>query len=150
MIVRAGSGWQTLLADLAIILFMVTAAALSQAKDGSQPALPRTSPRSEPLAIWHSATGAPKLADWLAAQAPDPRQQLTIVAHYRPGGQHDALARAGTLLASAGAAGLNARLVIEPGADGIVATLAYDSAGPQLAQGLQSPDTDMPARDSAR
>ena len=31
MMARVGTGWQTLLADLAIILFMITAAALSQA-----------------------------------------------------------------------------------------------------------------------
>ena len=54
MIARAGSGWQTLLADLAIILFMVTAAALSQSKDAAAIAAPQPSPRSEPLAIWRS------------------------------------------------------------------------------------------------
>lgn len=31
MIARAGSGWQTVLADLSLILFMVTAAAVQDA-----------------------------------------------------------------------------------------------------------------------
>ena len=140
---RAGSGWQTLLADLSIILFMVTAAALSQAKDGPHPAgggatePPRPSARSEPLAVYRAAPGAPPLGQWLAAQSPDPRQQLSIVAHYGLGQQQVALSEASSLLAQAGAAGTKARLVVEPGEGGTVATLAYDAASPGLARGLQ-------------
>ena len=37
MIARVGSGWQTVLADLALILFMVTASAVSQAQDDPPP-----------------------------------------------------------------------------------------------------------------
>jgi hypothetical protein len=143
MMARAGSGWQTLLADLSIILFMVTAAALSQSKDGTQAkdggakVPPRASARSEPLAVYRTGPDAPPLGQWLAAQSPDSRQQLSIVAHYPPGKQQTALAEAGALLAQAGAAGMTARLVVEPGEDGTVATLAYDAAGSRLAQGLQ-------------
>ena len=143
MITRAGSGWQTLLADLSIILFMVTAAALSQSKDGAQAkdggamATPRASARGEPLAVYRTGPGAPPLGQWLASQLPDPRQQLSIVAHYAPGRQQAALAEAGALLAQAGGAGLTARLVVEPGEGGTVATLAYDAASAGLAQGLQ-------------
>lgn len=139
MIARAGSGWQTLLADLSIILFMVTAAALSQSKDGQAAALPNPSARSEPLAVYRASAGAPQLGEWLTAQSPDPRQQLSIVAHYPPSsdsrGQQAALAQAAELLRQAGAAGMSARLVVEPGDGGIVATLAYDVP---LAQALQS------------
>jgi hypothetical protein len=135
---RAGSGWQTLLADLSIILFMITAAALSQAGDGKGQVVPRPIPalstRSEPLAIYRAMPGAPPLAEWLAAQSVDSRQQLTIVAHYPAGGQAAALAGASALLLQAGEAGVHARLVVEPGEGGTVATLAYDTA---LAQGLQ-------------
>ena len=134
MIARAGSGWQTLMADLSIILFMVTAAALSQSKDGQAAAVPKPSARGEPLAVYRSGAGAPPLGQWLAAQSPDPRQQLSIVAHYPAGGQQAALAEAANLLRQAGAAGIYARLVVEPGEGGIVATLAYDRA---VAQGLQ-------------
>ncbi len=141
MIARAGSGWQTLMADLSIILFMVTAAALSQAKDG-QAAAPKASARGEPLAVWRAAPGAPPLGQWLATQEPDPRQQLSIVAHYPAGGQQAALAGAGELLRQAGTAGKSARLVVEPGEGGIVATLAYDLA---VAQTLQSAAQTKPA-----
>ena len=143
MMARTGSGWQTLLADLSIILFMVTAAALSQSKDGAQAKdasvtePPKASARSEPLAVYRAAPGAPPLVQWLAAQSPDPRQQLTIVAHYAPGRQQVALTDAAALLAQAGASGQTARLVVEPGEGGTVATLAYDAAGAGLAQGLQ-------------
>lgn len=134
MIARAGSGWQTLMADLSIILFMVTAAALSQSKDGQAAAVPEASPRGEPLAVYRAGPGAPPLGQWLAAQSPDPRQQLSIVAHYPAGGQQAALAGAADLLRQTGAAGISARLVVEPGEGGMVATLAYDLA---VARGLQ-------------
>ena len=134
MIARAGSGWQTLMADLSIILFMVTAAALSQSKDGQAASAPMPSQRSEPLAVYRTAAGAPPLGQWLAAQTPDQRQQLSIVAHYPAGGQQSAMAEAAQLLRQAGALGLNARLLVEPGEGGTVATLAYDVP---LAQGLQ-------------
>ena len=147
MIARAGSGWQTLLADLSIILFMVTAATLSQSKDGRamqgggvvEP--PKASTRSEPLAVYRSGAAAPPLGQWLAAQSPDPRQQLSIVAHYPAGKQQAALAEAAALLAQAGASGSTARLVVEPGEGGTVATLAYDAASAGLAQGLQRKPT---------
>lgn len=149
MIARAGSGWQTLLADLSIILFMVTAAALSQSGEG---AIAQASPRSEPLAVWRAEAGAPPLAGWLAGQSVDSRQQLSIVAHYSPeagpGGQQAALARASALLADAGASGLSARLVIEPGAGGVVATLAYDQSGAGLARGLQGGEADNQPKDT--
>ncbi len=151
MIARAGSGWQTLLADLSIILFMVTAAALSQAGGG---AAPQPSPRSEPLAVWRGGADAPRLAAWLDGQPRDPRQQLSILAHYPAeagsAGQQAALAEASVLLADAGAAGRLARLVVEPGSDGIVASLAYDHSAPGVARGLQSQSTNPPAKDTAR
>jgi hypothetical protein len=139
MIARAGSGWQTLMADLSIILFMVTAAALSQTKDGVAAPAPMPSARGEPLAVYRNASGAPSLSQWLAAQAPDPRQQLSIVAHYPPGGQQSALAEAAQLLGQAGTAGMTARLVVEPGEGGVVAVLAYDASVAQPLQG--SPQT---------
>jgi len=144
MIVRAGSGWQTVLADLSLILFMVTAAALSQAEaDGraakrhAQRAVTPISPQGEPLAVYRAGEGAPPLAQWLAGQSPDARQQVTIVAQYPPGGQAGALAEAGTLAEQAGAAGARARIVIEPGTAGAVVSLAYDDPRATLARGLQ-------------
>lgn len=146
MIARAGSGWQTLLADLCIILFMVTASAMAQDRDGTTPVAAQPSPRSEPLAVWRAGPGSPPLVDWLASQSPDPRQQVSIVAHYPPGGQQTAMAAATAALAQTGAAGHSARLVVEPGEGGVTVTLAYDSA--VLAQGLQNHGHDQPSKGS--
>lgn len=144
MIARTGSGWQYALADLSLILFMVTAAALSQAdaKDAAHPSV-----RGETLAMWEAAPGAPSLDDWLAMQAPDTRQQLTIIARYAAGGQGQALARASALAASAGKAGHRARIVIEPGEGGVTAALAYDAPA-MLARGLQDYPVTQPQQDN--
>lgn len=141
MIARAGSGWQTVLADLSLILFMVTAAALSQAnterpepKAASE--LSPISPQGAPLALYRAEAGAPPLAEWLASQAADSRQQLTIVAQYRLGDQSAALAQAEALAREAGEAGTGARIVIEPGEGGTTAALAFDVPSSTLARSL--------------
>ena len=138
MIVRAGTGWQTLMADLSIILFMVTAAALSQAGPG--PALAGNGPsqRSEPVAVYRTGKDAPPLAAWLGAQPRDPRQMLTLVSTYRPGRQAEALARAGALAREAAEQGLIARIIVEPGDGDATASLAYDRTAPELGRDLHS------------
>lgn len=153
MMTRAGSGWQYVLADLSLILFMVTAAALASAEDpptapkpagtaktsgaaaGDQP----LSPQGEPLALYRAAPGAPPLGQWLRDQSADARQQLTIVAQYRPGEQSEALSRAETLARDAGEAGMRARIVIEPGQGGATAALAFDAPAPHPAQPPAAP-----------
>jgi hypothetical protein len=131
MIVRAGTGWQTLMADLSIILFMVTAAALSQAGPGktAQAATPAglaPSQRGEPIAVYRSGNGAPPLAQWLDTQPRDERQMLTVVATYLPGKQADALTRATAFAQDAFSRGVLTRVVVEPGLGDATATLAYD------------------------
>lgn len=140
MIARTGSGWQYILADLSLILFMVTAAALASADDapaakpaaamkhpnvteGAQP----LSPQGQPLALYRAAPGAPPLGQWLRDQSADTRQQLTIVAQYGPGAQAEALGQAEALAQQAGAAGTRARIVVEPGQGGTTAALAFDA-----------------------
>ncbi len=115
MIARSGTGWQYALADLSLILFMVTAAGVSEAAPGEAP------PRSEPVAVWQ--VGGPPLAEWLAAQLPDPRQQLTIVAP---------LSAAEAALALARSSARPARVLLDPAAVGPpYATLAYDAIQPE-------------------
>lgn len=150
MMARAGSGWQYILADLSLILFMVTAAALAAGDDAPPPGA-RTptggeqlqSPLGEPLALYRAAPGAPPLGQWLRSQSADARQQLTIVAQYRPGTQGDALGAAQALAHEAGEAGTRARIVVEPGEGGTTAALAFDStrasSPPMLARNLQEP-----------
>ena len=137
MIARAGSGWQTVLADLSLILFMVTAAALSETGDALVAA--PVSLQGAQLALYRAGDGAPPLEQWLAAQGADGRQQLTIVAQYAPGREEQALRQAEALLREAGSAAAGVRVVVEPGAGGVSASLAFDAPGRLLAQGLQNP-----------
>lgn len=130
---RAGSGWQTVLADLSLILFMTTAAVVAEPPAPSAPpppsrVVPSLPALGEPVAVWSGAPGGPELKDWLVQTAQDPRLRLTIVA---------APAEAEAALRLATGAGRPARVLIEPGANGPpLATLTYDQA--LLAQGLQS------------
>jgi len=139
-------GWQTSLADLSLILFMLSAAALHrqpparpqeqrierpQPRTSVHPAASppaRPAPRSEPLAVYEATAGAPPLGVWLEQQAIDPRQQLTIIARYgpAPGSRDAALGSAVRLLGEAGVAGASARLVVEPGSGPVRVVLAYD------------------------
>ena len=143
MIARAGSGWQTVLADLSLILFMTTSAALSEAPADSAPAPP---PRSaslpalaQPVAVWSPARGGPSLAQWLGAAGGDPRLRLTILA------STSASAEALALTVSAGRP---ARVVLEPDHSGPVqAMLGYDQSG--LAQTLQR-DLRLESKDPAK
>jgi hypothetical protein len=148
------SGWQTILADLSLILFMVTASALANSSDGPlgndgdapvarvpapppRPAPIEQTPRAQPAAVWRPAPGAPSLPQWLGEVARDPRLRLTITVHYAPGGRDAALAQAIALGRSAGAPGKAARIVVEPGQPaGAGAVVGYDAdpvSGTQLA-----------------
>lgn len=126
MIARAGSGWQTVLADLSLILFMVTAAAAAQAGSGAGAVPPPklvVPALGDPVAIWRE--GGDPLGPWLAGQPSDPRQRLTIVVPYAA----DPTSAAPKALALAQSAGRPARLLFEPGGAGdAYATLTYDVA----------------------
>ena len=134
MIARLSTGWEVVLADLAMILFLVTAAALSQT-DESAHGMP-VSPQGEALAFYSADSDAPPLREWLASQPGDARQQLTIVAQYGPGDQEAALRQAGELAREAREGGAQARIVIEPGEGGTTASLAFDTPRATLARGL--------------
>lgn len=139
MIARGGSGWQTVLADLSLILFMVTASSL-----GEKPTLPPPLPTApirpqvpalgEPVALWRDVSGAPPLEQWLAQSGGDARLRLTILA------APDQAARALSLAASAPRP---ARIVLDPGRSGVDAALTYDQ-GEVLAQALQK----VPAKEN--
>jgi hypothetical protein len=130
-VARSALGWQTMLADLSLILFMVSAAAMADGPDKPAPQPVASAPApaiAEPLAVWRDGPGAPGLADWLAGQAPDARQQLTITLRYNPADQAQALAQGGRLAAQAGK--VAPRIILEPvaQASGVeaMAALAYD------------------------
>jgi hypothetical protein len=136
---RAGSGWQTVLADLSLILFMVMAAAVSLAPPAAtaKPAGPAALPAlGEPVAIWRAGPDAPPLGQWLAVAGADPQLRLTIFAPARDVAAAQALATA---------AGRPARIVLETEGEGpVLAALTYDRA-PPLARGLHSGAANQPS-----
>ena len=136
MEMRTGVGWQYALTDLSLILFMVAAASISKMHAGpaTPPPLP---PRpvtvqqpfvADPVAVWRPGEGMPTLAEWLASQARDPRQRLTIVAHYTGASAAAASTRAAELLSGAGRAAGQVRLLVEPGPEeDLSAALTWDA-----------------------
>ncbi|TCM18883.1 hypothetical protein EDF56_104417 [Novosphingobium sp. PhB165] len=134
---RTAASWQTSLADLSLILFMITAAAVThrpahqRPSDRPAPTHRQVAPsdRSEPTAVYIDAPGAPPLDRWLGEQPRDPRQQLTITVAYAPGRQADALEAAARLLRSGppDPALEHARIVVEPGDGPLRAVLAFDA-----------------------
>ena len=142
MIAGARGGWQTIIADLSLILFMVTSAAMVNAPDPAevpdtaemvQGALPA---QGAPLGVYRAGEGGPPLSHWLAMQAPDDRPRLTVIARYPTGdgGMEQASAAAMKLAGEASQAGVAARIVLEPlnpasnGAVEVTAVLAFDGA----------------------
>ncbi|HOA49274.1 MAG: hypothetical protein RL702_1265 [Pseudomonadota bacterium] len=125
---RIGSGWQTLMADLSMVLFMISAAAV-----GDAPAPPAAPPLKaalpalgDPVAVWRGTDPA-ALRAWLDGQGSDPRQRLTIVAP-QPSAQ--------AALTLAAGAGRPARVLIEPQRAGQpYAALTFDQ-DPALARPL--------------
>lgn len=122
MIVRAGTGWQYALADLSLILFLTTAAALAQAQAAGavkveRPPVPPVAAAiaSEPVAVWSAGSGAPALAEWLDREGADPRLEVQVVVRYANGGRAAAVAQAVQLAETGGARASTARIMVEPG-----------------------------------
>lgn len=143
-----GTGWRTVLTDLSLILFMVTASVLpEQPGAGMQAAAAQPSSkapskahvpaaeRSQPVAVWRPEPGAPSLSQWLATA--DSRALLSLRVTYA-GNHSAAVARAASLATAAGDRPL--RVLVEPGTrDAAEATLAYDAPSdfPTMARSLQ-------------
>lgn len=148
---RASHGWQMILADLALILFLLTLSALptAEAETGRQlaaRAVQEKAAREEDArpraraeiaaaqALFRPVAGGPSLGAWLKSQPGDPRTTLTIFAIHPPGGEAAAFARAEALAAEARAAGARVRTIIAAGAETeIYASLAYDAEVTDLA-----------------
>lgn len=132
---RTGHGWQLILADLALILFLLTLSALpaAEAETGRQIAAREEDarPRAEiaaAQALFRPVAGGPSLGAWLKAQATDPRATLTIFAIHAPGGEAAAWIRAEALAGEARANGARVRTIISAGDEAeIYASLAYDA-----------------------
>lgn len=137
-----GASWLAPLADLSMILFVVTGAALAQH------ATPAVRPREAdgrptgfvqtvPVAMLADVPGGPPLAQWLAGNGSDATGLVTIEGHFAaPADRPRIEARVSTLAGEARAAGVEPRVVVEPGtASQVVTVFAYDR-DPQLARDL--------------
>ncbi len=137
---RGGHGWQLILADLALILFLLTLSALPAAEAETARGLASravqeknargavTAEVAAAQALFRPVPGGPALGDWLASQAPDPRATLTIFAIHAPGGEAAAWSRAEALAAEARARGTRVRTIISAGRSAdLYASLAYDT-----------------------
>ncbi|MEO1969670.1 MAG: hypothetical protein ABGW87_13295 [Sphingomonadaceae bacterium] len=129
MILRLGSGWQTVTADLALILFMVTAQALQETPVTPAPpagpskisAAPSPPPDMDDLAlasgailaIYRPGSGT-TLADWLDSTITDDRQATTVYVRYAPGRRSLALMTGSRLVDEVEQDGHKARLVVAP------------------------------------
>ncbi len=132
-------GWQTTLADLAIILFMLTAADLSNAEIDRTRNLETVAAvaTAEPVAIYRPERGVTPFADWLASQPEDHRQRVTILVRHTGSDEQRLIAAGMALAAPAEKAGLSPRLIVERGKKGdVVATLTYDAAPNPVARKL--------------
>lgn len=133
MNLRDASGWQLILADLALILFLVTIAALAEQSDedeiqAAQEAVRPDANIAPAQALFRSGSGSPSIAAWLESQNPDPRATLTVIASHIEGEQSEAWARARALAEQARSQGVAVRIVIQRADQtDLYASLAFDT-----------------------
>lgn len=134
-LVGGGPGWQLILADLALILFLLTLSALPAAeaetghrladKDARRMIKPEIAAAQ---ALYRPVADGPSLTEWLTAQPRDPRATLTIFAQHRPGEAQRMWETAQALARKAHASGVPVRAIVTAGEDSdIYASLAYDA-----------------------
>lgn len=126
-------GWQLVLADLALILFLVTLTglvdgSLGKTTDTTLDATPSAQGYIAPAqALFRPSSGGPSLSQWLEEQPLDPRATLTIVAQYEGENQYLMWQNAQMLSASVADAKVAVRVIIRKGEQSdLYASLAYD------------------------
>ena len=130
--------WQLVLADLALILFLVTLCALAYAgpetptpDDQNPDAInnPLAAHVAQSQALFRPVEGGPSLAQWLAQRPRDQRATVTVFARHS-GADHAAIWGAARALADdAARSGFAVRVVITSGpSSDLHASLAYDTA----------------------
>lgn len=136
-------GWPLILADLALILFLITLTGLdgqgrravdpgimAEARGGSRQAV-ADAQIAPAQALYRPLAGGLSLRDWLASQPHDPRATLTVFAHYAPGNEAAVWAEANALAREAAGAKLAVRTILTRGEESdIYASLAYDTNAP--------------------
>ena len=134
MPLRDPSGWQLILADLALILFLVTIAALADTAEDveDQDAAPdqgldRASVAPS-QALFRPGEDNPSIEQWLAQQPRDPRATLSIIAMHRDGGDQEAWEAAQALAVRARETGVAVRVLVQPAdRNDLYASLGFDA-----------------------
>jgi len=133
MKISRSQSWQLILADLSLILFLLTLTALAgeeaeetaEAQPSQEPSPPHTAAAQ---AIYRSVPLGPTIGDWLAQQTPDPRATLTIFASYSNDEREAVWNTAQSLASEAQDQGFNVRVLIKRGeTSDVYASLAYDA-----------------------
>ncbi len=125
--------WHFILADLALILFLLTLTGLPL--EAEVPAALRKDSRFAPdpqiapaQALFRPVAGGPSLVQWLASQPRDARATLTVFAQHPAGGEAAAWEAADQLAREARGAGVAVRAIITQGKQAdLYASLAYDA-----------------------
>lgn len=131
------SSWQTVIADLSLILFLVSAYTLDH--EAEKPEFERTSRIAEgvPLAVWRDDPGQIPIGEWLHEQAPDDLAGATITVSYTDGDVEGAWRRARNLSAVLGPRGADLRVLLIAGdRDGAEVSLAHATT-PQSTSGAK-------------
>ena len=122
-----GNGWQLVLADLALILFLVTLTALVSSSSKGEDALTRSPYVAPAQALFRPTERGPTLAQWLAEQPADPRLTLTIIARYSGEDQDTVWQDAQNMAASVAGSTIAVRVIVSKAEQSdIYASLAYD------------------------
>lgn len=136
---RAMSGWQMVTADLALILFIITASAVesgdvlpsveeevtAEVQADRQPAI------GNPVAIYRSQSDV-ALSEWLADQDIDPSQTITVWIEFAPDESALQLASAAAILEDIEAAGHEARILATPADTSDLSVVIAHDAPPRL------------------
>ncbi len=129
---RGLATWHLILADLALILFLVTASALendSGVKPGGSPIdASASAPTLQPSqALYRAGPGLVTLEQWLGQQPRDPRASLTIVAQHAADEEDRVWKEARAMAQTAQAQGVKAQVIIRPATQSdLYASLGYD------------------------
>lgn len=137
-----GGSWLVPLADLSMILFIVTGTAM-----GTRPASPSHEQAQDSrqsggfaqgvaTAVFIDRPGGPDFAQWLASRRPSAGEQLTLEGRFAPADRAWVAARTEQLAQQALAAGIAARVILQPASRTLVQAVIAHDAEPQMAQAL--------------
>lgn len=126
----AGS-WLVPLADLSMILFVITGSAMSARPPQATPVQQGGFAQGTAAAVFIDSGDGPTLSAWLAQTPPGPGQQVTIEGRFPPSARTATLARVEHLAAEAMALGVVPRVILQPVAQDspprVQALIAHDA-----------------------